>query len=101
VTQKKIQLIDGIRFSSAHFLFNFVWIEGIRAADGLILKRNGAVELFEKACSSQSLKVSCQVVSSLKSDTLKKSLEMARPDAGSFIINGSKIDKIYQISELK
>jgi len=37
----------------------------------------GVVELFEKACSSQTLSVSCQIVSTKKSETLKKTLDMS------------------------
>lgn len=64
-------------------------------------KRDGAVELFEKACSAQALLVSCKVVSVEKSITMKKMMEMAVPKSGMFVINGPKIDKIYQISEVK
>lgn len=61
----------------------------------------GAVEFFEKVCSSQSLLVSCRVVSATKSDSLQKGLEVANPNSGMFIISGRKIDKIYQVSEVK
>lgn len=63
--------------------------------------KNGAVELFEKACSSQLLKVSCLTTSVLKENTLQKSLELSKPNSGLFVISGNKIDKIYQISESK
>lgn len=63
--------------------------------------RKGAVELFEKACSAQTLNVSCQIISISKVDSLKKTLELAKPDSGIFIMNGAKVDKFYQISEVK
>lgn len=63
--------------------------------------RKGAVELFEKACSAQTLNVSCQIISVSKADSLKKTLELAKPDSGIFVINGLKVDKFYQISEVK
>ena len=37
--------------------------------------RAGAVDLFEKACSSQTLRVSCQILSVSKADTMKKMME--------------------------
>ncbi|MBL7542645.1 MAG: hypothetical protein JNL11_02465 [Bdellovibrionaceae bacterium] len=65
-------------------------------------EKSGAVELFEKACSAQTLNVSCQIISVKKSETLKKTLEMAKVDpSGTFIMSGQKLDKIYQISETK
>jgi len=63
--------------------------------------RSGAVTLFEKACSSQALRVSCQITTTGKADTTKKTLDLAKPDSGMFVINGTKLDKIYQISEVK
>ncbi len=63
--------------------------------------RAGAVELFEKACSAQTLHVSCEIISFSKSDSLKKTLELAKPNSGIFVMNGSKVDKFYQISEVK
>lgn len=64
--------------------------------------KSGAVELFEKACSAQTLSVSCQIISVKKSETLKKTLEMAKTDpAGTFVVSGQKLDKIYQISETR
>jgi len=64
--------------------------------------KSGAVELFEKACSAQTLSVSCQIISTKKSDTLKKTLDMAKTDpSGMFVMDGKKFDKIYQISEIK
>ncbi len=63
--------------------------------------RRGAVELFEKACSAQNLSVSCKIISVSKTDSLKKMLELATPDSGMFVMNGAKVDKLYQISEVK
>lgn len=63
--------------------------------------RVGAVELFEKACSAQTLHVSCEIISFSKSDSLKKTLELAKPNSGIFVMNGPKVDKFYQISEVK
>lgn len=63
--------------------------------------RKGAVELFERACSAQTLNVSCQIISISKADSLKKTLELAKPDSGSFVMSGAKIDKLYQFSEAK
>ncbi len=63
--------------------------------------RAGAVELFEKACSAQVLRVSCEIISISKSESLKKMLELAKRDAGIFVMNGPQLDKFYQISELK
>lgn len=64
--------------------------------------KNGAVDLFEKACSAQTLNVSCQIVSTKKSDTLKKTLDLSKTDSsGIFIMSGKTLDKIYQISEIK
>ncbi len=62
--------------------------------------REGAVEMFVKACSSQKLQVICQITSSSKSETLKKSLELAKTNSAIFVINGSELDKIYQISKV-
>lgn len=63
--------------------------------------RVGAVDLFEKACSAQNLRVSCHIFSVSKNETLKKTLELAKPDSGMFVMDGAKVDKIYQISEVK
>ena len=63
--------------------------------------RAGAVELFEKACSAQTLHVSCEIISFSKADFLKKTLALAKPNSGIFVMNGPKVDKFYQISEVK
>ena len=63
--------------------------------------RAGAVELFEKACSAQTLRVSCEISSFSKTETLEKILKTVKRDSGAFVMNGSQIDKFYQISELK
>lgn len=63
--------------------------------------RSGAVELFEKACSAQTLYVSCEVITLTKDASLKKTLEFTKPNAGIFVMSGSKFDKLYQISEVK
>jgi len=65
--------------------------------------KKGAVELFTKACTSETLNVSCRIVSVKKSETMGKVLEMGRKTypSGSFVMSGQKFDKIYQISEIK
>lgn len=61
----------------------------------------GVVELFVKACASQELHVVCQINSVKKEETLKKTLELARPDNTLFVIDGKKLDKIYLMSQSK
>lgn len=63
--------------------------------------KTGAIELFTSACNSQNLHVVCQITSSEKSDTLKKTFDLAKPNMSIFVINGKYIDKIYQISQSK
>ena len=80
---------------------NYSFCREIFSKYGSQSNREGAVDFFEEACSSQNLRVSCLVLSVAKVDILKKGLEIANPRAEMFTISGTKIDKIYQITELK
>jgi hypothetical protein len=88
---KKSECLDG----------NFVACRDVFNNFGSQSDRAGAVDFFEKACSAQSLRVSCEVISLSKNDSLTKTLELAKPNSGSFVMNGPKIDKFYQISEAR
>lgn len=77
---------------------NFEACKKIISDYGSTSDKTGAIDFFENACSSQNLKINCQIVSVKQSETLKKSLELANYSSAQFIVTGSKINKIYLIS---
>ena len=68
---------------------------------GSTTDQRGATDLFASACSSQNLKLKCEIISVDRSETLKKTLEVADLDGALFVINGKKVDKIYKVSTVK
>lgn len=80
---------------------NFAACKEIFNKYGSTSDKAGAVELFTNACASQDLRVVCQVTSIEKAETLKKALELAKPETALFVMSGKNFDKIYQISQLK
>jgi hypothetical protein len=60
----------------------------------------GAIEFFGDVCASQNLKVTCEVFSIEKSETLRKTLELGRAESSIFIMSGAKVDKLYRLSSL-
>ncbi len=63
--------------------------------------KQGAAELFARACASQHLRVACQITTADASETLKKTIELAKPEASTFVIDGKLINKIYSFSSIK
>lgn len=80
---------------------NFAACKEIFNKYGSSSDKAGAVEFFASACASQDLRVVCQVTSTEKSETLKKTLDLARSETALFVMNGKNLDKIYQITQLK
>lgn len=68
---------------------------------GRTSNKRGAIEFFNTACASQNLRVNCQIITTDKSETMKKALEVARVDGALFVMSGSKADKIYLMSSTK
>ncbi len=60
--------------------------------------KSGALTFFQQACSTDKLKVSCEVISIEKESTLKKTMELYTPRSGIFVINGTNLDKIYKLT---
>ncbi len=77
---------------------NFAACEKIIRDYGSTSDKTGATEFFSNAWSSQNLSINCQIISVSRSETLKKSLELAGKNSAQFIVTGSKVDKIYLIS---
>jgi len=84
----KNDCVDG-NFAACKEIFNHY---------GSTTDQNGAADFFASACASQNLKITCEVISTDKSETLKKILEVAGMNSAVFVINGTKVDKIYKIS---
>jgi len=61
----------------------------------------GATDFFYKVCSSDKLNIQCKIISSLKNETMKKTLELSTRISGGFVITGKLIDKIYLIQPTK
>lgn len=80
---------------------NFSACKEILNKYGSTSDRNGATEFFANACASQNLKVICEVISTEKSETVKRSLEVASTNSAVFVISGPKVDKIYKVSAIK
>jgi hypothetical protein len=80
---------------------NFESCKEIVNGYGRTTDKSGATEFFAAACASQNLKISCQIITSDKSETLKKTMDFYSKDSALFVMNGDKTDKIYKIVQVK
>lgn len=77
---------------------NFTVCKEIINKYGNTTDKTGAAQFFASVCSSENLNITCDIISVNKSETLQKLLKMANSDSAMFVIDGSKLDKIYRIS---
>lgn len=68
---------------------------------GRTSKKDDAVDFFSQSCSSENLKIKCEIISVDPSNSLKKVMALAKTSSALFTISGKKFNKIYIMSEIQ